>query len=109
VKDFSSTSKIKLPFKKFSTIKVPKCFEASYTKEKQELVNFTSAEDGKIDDSEKKLWREHREIIKRYLADKKNKQNRDHKPKNKEFAQKILLKDRNNIFLKKIIEKGTTF
>lgn len=29
--------------------------------------------------------------------------------KNKEFAQKMLMKDRNNIFLKKIIEKGTKF
>jgi len=67
VKDFSCTSKIKLPFKKFNTIKVPECFEASYAKEKKELVHFTSTEEGKIDDSEKKLWKEHREIIKRYL------------------------------------------
>lgn len=29
--------------------------------------------------------------------------------KNKEFAQRVLSRDRNNIFLKKIIQKGTKF
>lgn len=29
--------------------------------------------------------------------------------KNKDVAEKIVSKDRNNLFLKKIIEKGTTF
>lgn len=42
VKDFSSASMIKLPFYKYSAIKVPECFESSYAKEKKELFNYNS-------------------------------------------------------------------
>jgi hypothetical protein len=43
------------------------------------------------------------------LEERSNKKNIGVPVKNKEFAEKILSKDRNNIFLKKIIEKGTKF
>jgi hypothetical protein len=55
------------------------------------------------------LWREHREIIARYLQEKQEKKAAGVPAKNREFAERMLSKDRNNIFLKKIIEKGTKF
>jgi hypothetical protein len=41
-------------------MKVPQWFEASYAKEKKDLVQYNSPEDARGDDAEKKLWREHR-------------------------------------------------
>lgn len=98
-----------MPFKRFNTIRVPEWFEASYAKEKKELAQYSSTDDGKGDDGEKKLWKEHREIIKKYLQEKENKKTTPVPSKNKEFAERMLSKDRNNIFLKKMIEKGTKF
>ena len=88
---------------------MPEWFEASYAKEKKELIQYSSIDETKVDDSEKKLWKEHREIIKKYLEEKHHKKGLAVPAKNKEFAEKVLSKDKNNIFLKKIIEKGTKF
>ena len=57
MKDFSSASRIKLPFYKFSTMKVPAVFEKSYVKEKKELVNYNLVEANRSEDNEKKLWK----------------------------------------------------
>lgn len=72
-------------------------------------MHYNSVEDSKTDDNEKKLWKEHRDIIKKYLEEKELKKRKAHRPRNKEFAEKVLSRDRNNMFLKKIIEKGTKF
>ena len=62
-----------------------------------------------MDDGDRKLWKEHQEIIGNYLKNKRINRLKTPKNNNKEFADKIIEKDKNNIFLKKIIEKGTTF
>jgi hypothetical protein len=108
VRDYSSASKIKLPFYKFSSMKVPSCFEDSYTKEHRELVNYNSVEVSKMDDGDRKLWKEHEEIIRSYLAHKKTDSFRPHKKKGKEVvAEKAPSRVRHNVFIKKLIEKGS--
>ena len=108
-KDYSAASKIKLPFYKFNQIKIPSCFAKRYAEEHKELVNFHSVQVSKMDDGDRKLWKEHREIIQSYLKHKKSGKHKPVKNKNSNFVDKIIEKDKNNIFLKKIIEKGTTF
>ena len=62
-----------------------------------------------MDDGDRKLWKEHQDIIQYYLKSKKSARQKVTKGKNIEMVGKILEKDKNNLFLKKIIEKGTTF
>ena len=62
-----------------------------------------------MDDGDRKLWKEHQDIIQSYLKSKKDTRQRVRRGKNSEMVGKILEKDKNNLFLKKIIEKGTTF
>ena len=64
-------------------------------------------EDG-TDDAERRLWKEHQDIMEKYRKGKHERVRRPRPQCNKEAAEKIMSKDRNNIFLKKIIEKGTT-
>lgn len=72
-------------------------------------MNYNSIEVCKFDEGDRKLWKEHKEIIQNYLKHKQDKKIRPTRNKNKEIVEKIVSKDRNNLFLKKIIEKGTTF
>lgn len=89
-------------------MRVPECFEQHYEKERQELVKLRDDEENKGDYQEKKLWREHRHILRRYLEEKARKKSR-RQVRNRDITDKMLPIGRNNFFLKKIIEKGTKF
>lgn len=39
---------------------MPQWFEDSYAKEKKDLSQYNCGEEGKNDDGEKRLWKEHR-------------------------------------------------
>lgn len=56
----STSSMIKLPFKSFSTMKVPDCFARSYEHERKELIQTDASEADHEDSHEKKLWKEHK-------------------------------------------------
>jgi hypothetical protein len=44
-KDYSIASKIKLPWKKFKTVSIPKCFEESYKMEKKVTCVLKNSDD----------------------------------------------------------------
>jgi hypothetical protein len=44
-KDYSIASKIKLPWKKFKTVSIPKCFEESYNMEKKITCVLKNSDD----------------------------------------------------------------
>lgn len=79
-KSTSSYSKLKLAWKPFSIMKIPnvsmllsQCFEATYTQKAHKMKVSKVELNAAMDENERKMWKEHQEILKRH----KNKENKN--------------------------------
>lgn len=67
---FSSVSKVKLPWKSFKIINIPRHFQEKYVRSQQKENLNEICDQSSMDENEKKFWKEHEEIKRRYLAEK---------------------------------------
>lgn len=109
---YSCISRVKLPWKSFSIIKIPQHFKNDFKGQlKGEFSRGNYESSAMMDEQERRFWKEHEELIQKYEQQRQKSKlgPSTAKSENKEYTDKVLARDRNNIFLKKILEKGSRF